>query len=226
LRNAWTTPTPPALDPATLCPKLAKFGDKDGIATLTYVAPLVLKRTAEPIEIMPDSNSVELFDKLFGADSGVGFAARIDVDASNDNSAQIGTGGTTAALCMLQLNKVGLASITISGPSATFQSREPIFVAADIPVPLAEHYPLPIPASPFFGTSGFALALSPAGAITKLQYSKKGGATDLADSAGGIAKAAEPASAANQAAEVKGQADLIVQQQRLIKCKQDPVQCT
>jgi hypothetical protein len=226
LRSAWATQTPRALDPATLCQNLVKFGDKEGNVTLTYVAPLVLKSTADAVEIVPDSNSTDLFHKLFGSDSGIGFAARITVDTSSDNSVQIGTDRFTAGLYMLQLNKVGLATITISGPDATLRSLESIFVATDIPVPLAEHYPLPIPASPFFGTSGFALTLSPAGAITKLQYSKKSAATDLADSAGGIAKVVEPPNATNQAADVKGQADLIVQQQRLIKCKQDPVQCT
>ena len=94
-------------------------------------------------------------------------------------------------------------------------SQTPIWAGgADVPQ-LGKRYTLPIPRGAAFGSQGFALALSEAGTITQLQYSKKGGAVGVLNSLAAL----KPSSAEDKANELKGEADLIAQQQRLIKCQ-------
>jgi len=77
----------------------------------------------------------------------------------------------------------------------------------------------PSPAA--FGKTAFGVGLSDYGSITSLHYGATNGAPDAA---GAIAKA-QPKTAEDKANDIKGQADLIAQQQRLITCRVSPQTC-
>jgi hypothetical protein len=97
--------------------------------------------------------------------------------------------------------------------------------SAQIPQ-VGKTFQLPIQKAPLFGSNSFELALSDSGRVTKLKYSGGGdaaGVFGVIDGALGI-KGKDP-SAADQAKDVQGEADLIYQQQRLVMCKADPTAC-
>jgi len=87
-------------------------------------------------------------------------------------------------------------------------------------------YDLPIPRAALFGKQTFSLTLSDAGAVTSIGYSKDVGIAGAMNAVGAAAVAAKPGSAADEAAQLKAQADLIAQQQRLVRCKAKPSACT
>ncbi len=86
-------------------------------------------------------------------------------------------------------------------------------------------YVLPIPHAALFGEQSFAMTLTEAGAIETITYGKKTGAAGPLNVLTAAATAAAPDSAAARAAELKGESDLIVQQQRLVRCRAQPDQC-
>ncbi len=92
-------------------------------------------------------------------------------------------------------------------------------------VPSPKTYLLPIPKAALFGKQNFALSLADSGAVTAIEYGKATGAAGPLNVLGAAATAAAPDSTAAKAAEVKAQADLIAQQQRLTRCQAHPAQC-
>lgn len=94
-------------------------------------------------------------------------------------------------------------------------------------VPVAQigrMYQLPIPHAALFGKQAFAASFAESGALLKVQYGASGGAGAAMNALDSLA-AARSDSAAQQVAEVKAQADLIYQQQRLVACLATPVDC-
>ena len=91
-------------------------------------------------------------------------------------------------------------------------------------VPTAHTYDLPIPKPALFGKQSLALVVAPSGAVTSIDYGKVSGAGDASGSLAAIL-AAPSATAVDMVAVAKDQADLIVQQQRLVQCKAKPKTC-
>lgn len=86
-------------------------------------------------------------------------------------------------------------------------------------------YPFPVPAAQPFGKQMVKVGLAESGAVTSLTYGSEQGASTLA---GTIAKAItefEEDSSATKAAEIKAQADIIAQQERLLACRASPSTC-
>jgi hypothetical protein len=86
-------------------------------------------------------------------------------------------------------------------------------------------YCLQIPEAAIFGSQKFALQLSDAGAITSITYGKGSGAAGALNAANSIATAVQPEADAARAADIKAQADIIAQQQRLMRCQTNPSTC-
>jgi hypothetical protein len=85
---------------------------------------------------------------------------------------------------------------------------------------------LPIPKAALFGKQTFSLSLSEAGTITAVDYGKQTGAAGALNAAGSIATAVDPETPTAKAADLKAQADIIAQQQRLLRCQRAPASCT
>jgi hypothetical protein len=93
----------------------------------------------------------------------------------------------------------------------------------NILVPLPTDYILPITRGAFFGTRNTELDFDSSGAITTITYNKSGGSTDVANA---VTDTATPFSPAQTAANLKDQADVIAQQQRLLNCRKDASTCS
>lgn len=106
-----------------------------------------------------------------------------------------------------------------------FDASGSAFATSQIVIPVAGTHTLPIPKAKLFGSTKVALTLADSGAITSIEYGKTTGAAGPLNVVGAAATAAAPETTAAQAADVKAQADLIAQQQRLARCHAQPSLC-
>lgn len=86
-------------------------------------------------------------------------------------------------------------------------------------------YTLPLPSPALFGKEVFSASFQESGAISSVQYSSNTGAGQALNVANSAVTAINGESTAQKAADVKAEADLIVQQQRLAQCLADPKNC-
>jgi hypothetical protein len=119
------------------------------------------------------------------------------------------------------LRKVRNAEVKLSASGQTIWTGNSIVPATG----QAGSYSLPIPKAALFGKQSFALTINEAGAIETITYGKTTGATAPVNVLGAAATAAAPETTAAKAAELKAESDLIVQQQRLARCRAKPDQC-
>jgi hypothetical protein len=94
-----------------------------------------------------------------------------------------------------------------------------------VAIPDGTNYDLPIPMAALFGMQKFSLTLNDAGAVTAVDYGKNTGAAGAANAANAVAAAVTPETAAAKAADLKAQADVIAQGQRLARCESNPTGC-
>lgn len=104
-------------------------------------------------------------------------------------------------------------------------SDETTEFSASVPVPQwGTEYDIPIPKPPMFGTNNLNLSLLASGKIKTLKYGATNGAKDLGSAFSTLSnKFAQTDS--DKAAALKAEADVIAQQQRLIKCTATPTDC-
>lgn len=140
------------------------------------------------------------------------------------NPRYLETTSTAERINTLELTKVALVSLDVTGYVADLEKKTQIW-SAPIPVPTRQSYFLPIPSPPTFGKTAFGISLSDYGSVTSIHYGSTNGGPDLSDAAGNIATALKPKSTGDRAKEIQDQADLIAQQQRLIVCQTTPTQC-
>lgn len=118
---------------------------------------------------------------------------------------------------LLELQKIGSVEIAITSSNSVDS-----FGFSRIVIPQDATYKLPIPKASLFGKQSFALTLSESGAVTSVGYGKNVGTSGALNALSSIV-GTQTVSA--EAAELKSQADLIAQQQRLVLCQTKPEQC-
>ena len=136
-------------------------------------------------------------------------------DSQSGPSYNASSAGASDNAVLLELQKVGSVEVTIS-------AGDSIIDKARIVIPSTQTYKLPIPKAASFGKQTFKVTLSEAGAVTNISYGKTAGTAGALNALGAIANVE---TAAVKAAELKAQADLIAQQQRLVRCRAKPDQC-
>jgi hypothetical protein len=129
--------------------------------------------------------------------------------------AQVPADSGAEKFATLELQKIGSVLVVIS-------NGDGIIGTSRIMVPEQETYLLPIPKAAIFGKQTFNLSLSDAGAPTSIKYGKTSGTTESLNALGDLVKSQ---GAAAKAAEFKAEAELIIQQQRLVLCQTKPDQC-
>ncbi|MEA3037765.1 MAG: hypothetical protein QOE79_278 [Sphingomonadales bacterium] len=122
---------------------------------------------------------------------------------------------------LVRLRKVRSARVRLTANGQSIWSGEAVVPTTGE----AGDYMLPIPKAALFGKQSFALTLTGSGAIDTVTYGKLTGATAAVNVLTAGATALAPQSTAAQAADLKAQSDLIVQQQRLARCRTQPDQC-
>jgi hypothetical protein len=120
---------------------------------------------------------------------------------------------------MLTLQRIANVQVDVLAKGSSIFST-------NIALPQSTTYELAIPKAAVFGKQSFSLTLAESGAVTSVDYGKLSGASGALNAATSAVGAAAPESTANKAAEVKSQADLIAQQQRLVRCQAQPDKCT
>lgn len=124
----------------------------------------------------------------------------------------------------LELNKVAVVELEIDGHAGDMFQSSRIW-AGGVPIPMRDTYQVPIPSPPMFGKTAFGIGLSDNGMVTSLHYGETNGSPDATDSASQIANLLKPKTSEERANDLKAQADLIAQQQRLIACEVSPSTC-
>lgn len=117
-------------------------------------------------------------------------------------------------------------SVSIEGGIPLFNDPEAYSQTIRVALSSAGTYKVPVPKSAAFGNTAFELAVSEAGAVTKLSYGADTGAGSMIGIGGAFRDYEEDPTTAERAAEIKAEADLIAQQARLVRCQADPKSCT
>jgi len=204
-----------------ICDKIANWG-KGKPVSLIYSGTIDLaNQLGKSVLLNPADTSRKVFAAL-GNDPNVPvMGVRVGTAPPIASGARFPAAGAGAGADYVPLTLQSTASVTVDVTA----SGSSIWTGA-ITVPLSQTYDLPIPKAALFGKQSFALALSEAGAITTVEYAKNSGAAGALNAAGAIATAETPETTATKAADVKAQADLIAQQQRLARCQANPAQCS
>lgn len=90
---------------------------------------------------------------------------------------------------------------------------------------LGTAYQIPIPEPRTFGKQVFAMTFSESGALSSVQYSSESGASQSVAGLNALAGSFKGESTSEKVERVKAEADLILQQQRLVACMADPKTC-
>lgn len=88
-----------------------------------------------------------------------------------------------------------------------------------------QEFDLPIPPAPAFGKQVVKVTLSDSGAITGITYGEEQGASAVLGTVGKAITEFQADTSAAKAAEIKAQADIIAQQERLVACRASPSTC-
>lgn len=179
------------------------------------------------IKFAPDAASKPAYDALKGVLLDRMTTTLEMTSTKADQRVMIPTAPTTVAAAdgfPLELNKVAVVNLKIDGHAGDMLQSSQIW-GGPVPVPMRETYQLAVPSPELFGKTTFGIGLSDYGSITSLHYGESNGVSDATDAVGQIAKALQPKSPEDKANDIKGQADLIAQQQRLIGCQVSPSTC-
>jgi hypothetical protein len=122
--------------------------------------------------------------------------------------------------------KLNVINFVLTGPVGDLSTSVASTVSQAV-IPTRDLVSIPIGESRPFGKITTVLTVAGSGLVNKLEYNKGSGAADLVTAASQIASQTrpQPQTAAQRAAEIQGQADLIYQQQRLVICQATPTQC-
>jgi hypothetical protein len=90
---------------------------------------------------------------------------------------------------------------------------------------LGTPYEIPIPTPKAFGKLTLTASFSESGALSSLEYTDTNGSASLVNSLSALAKSTASDTTAENVTQAKNQADLILQQQRLVLCEASPSNC-
>lgn len=187
--------------------------------TLTYEGD-VDPTKGDPQRILPDATSAAYADRLKNAIGGVCVAAKSAEVPLQPVQYKPNDGDVLIAARQPALLKIEVGTPTPgNGCSASlWQGRVPV-------AQLGKDYQLPVPRAAAFGKLTFSAAFAESGALTSVQYVSSSGAASALGAANSFATVTQGKTTADKVAEVKNEADLIAQQQRLLQCQADPKSC-
>lgn len=189
--------------------------------TLTYEGVVdVSKDVGERQEIRPDITSSFYESRLRNTINGIyavveGFVAPNEAPVNFE--AQNGD-------VVLKARQPGLVKIKV-GASGTNAQIEPIWEGELAVSQFGKDYVIPLPAPAAFGKQVVAMTFQESGALTSLQYVNNNSTGQVLNVVNSSLTEMQGETAAEKAANVKAEADLIAQQQRLARCLADPTNC-
>ncbi|CAN5500175.1 hypothetical protein BH10PSE12_BH10PSE12_08260 [soil metagenome] len=211
----------------TACKYLAD-NFKDGVASLTFSIVEDFKpfgggaagRTTEVTVIAEDSATYDEVRILMGS-------VCLNVTAPDPTPAPITYTPGTRKDVMLKMRQPARVPVAVlqAEDLACAGTKGGIWKGIALVPQLGTSYDLPIPSAPVFGKQTFKLGLAESGAITALTYGKESGAASALTTAAKAIDAVDGSTVTERAAELKARADVIAQQERLIRCNNDPKAC-
>jgi hypothetical protein len=186
------------------CHIIDSWGNSKPI-TLNYRVTINSENLGQTLNFEPTPDSYELYERL--KDQLPDLTVKCDIISKSDSRGSYAQ-STTASNdeVLLELQKISSATISIG-------DRNGLIGYARIVIPEDDTYTLPIPKAALFGKQIFSVSLSEAGAIMSIGYGKNAGTAGALNALGSIVSTQ---TAETKAAELKAQADLIAQQQRLV----------
>ena len=190
--------------------------------TLIFEGPVDLEATPGVWgKIEPEIGSAFYFSNLELAMGGV----CAGVTSVTAGSAPIDPAVSNSGDMPLRLRQPGRIAVRVAGRGPNGPCAVPIWNGVVSAGQAGVEYDLPIPRAALFGKQAFAMSVSEAGSLLSVQYGQEVGTASLLNAAGAALTAAKSDTAAQQAADLKSEADLIFQQQRLALCKAKPSEC-
>ena len=222
--------TLPGIPANTACGLIETFGGKEKMVSLVYSGGEKFDQAGpRPAVILKlDAGSPEyheLIDRALGTLCfGVG-APKKDPMPINVTAAE-----TARAAINVKLRQPARVPVFVSegadAQCAGADNAKKIWSGGAVVPQLGDPYSLPVPKAALFGKQSMELALTESGLITTLKYGKESGTAGMLNVLNAGLTEAKPDTAAARAAEIKAEADLIAQQQRLIRCQLDASKCT
>lgn len=123
--------------------------------------------------------------------------------------------GRSDRVVLMKLQKTAYSEVSISADGTKIGDSR-IFV------PTPEVFELPIPKAALFGKQSFSINVSDSGALTSVAYGTTAGAAGVMNALGSIASTQTEAT---KAAELKAEADIMAQQQRIVVCQTNRDEC-
>lgn len=196
------------------CQQIKDFGGGKPL-TVTYSGSVSLTDAATT-DIMPDADSAFYADTF--KDVLRPITATVEGHSVPDAPVAFAAGIKDVILTARQPGTVRI-KMRIAGVDKPVWNDE-LVVAA-----FGTDYSLPIPRPVAFGKKTLAVSFAESGAIKSIQYVSNTGAGQTLNVANAGLTALQGDTTAQKAADIKAEADLIQQQQRLVTCKADPATC-
>jgi hypothetical protein len=207
------------------CDKISA-ASKDKPLVLTYNLENPITYTSEfatEIPLKPDPPSEALANDLAAFLPALTVRVGAKPAAANGARYDVGKAASEDA-ALLTLPDTGPVRLTVLATPRDGKPAKTV-LSTVVVAPLGTTYQLPIPRGALFGKRSVSLALTDSGALTTVGYAAGSGAADAATSVSDVLAPFAAKTTAQKAADLKDQADLIAQQQRLLKCETDPTNC-
>jgi hypothetical protein len=218
--------------------KYIRANGKDNVITLTYILrepfDQAIRQGAQPIDLpvrklQVISTDQERFNAMQPLLTELCFYIRIP--ASSKPRIEYSRGARSDIEVKLREPapvdaSIATGSETECSESSAIKDATPRVWRATLLIPqFGKTYPFPVPAAQPFGKQVVKFGLADSGAVTSLTYGSEQGSSSLL---GSVAKAIDEFkedSSSAKAAEIKAQADIIAQQERLLACRVSPSTC-
>lgn len=190
-----------------------------GPVPLKYPDLVVASR--QTLSLQYDSSSATAFNTVSPYFPGDKLVPTVYVETAQDIK-PVGESGTPGGV---PVKFPRMHKVTLNAYWGVDERAKPMLVQTqDIFIPdekpgAGRTFVLHIPPSTMFGTQKMVVGLADSGAITDIHYVKGSGAAGALEAGQSVLNSLKPESAADKANELKAQADLIYQQQRLAACR-------
>lgn len=189
--------------------------------SVTYEGSVDPTREGQGQTIPPDASGKLYVDRIGSAIGGI-----CAVVVSSRRPASPSQYKATDDELLLKVRQPGWAEFAVRVGAPDSCRLEPSLWSGLIPVAqLGVSYDLPIPRPATFGKQVFSATFAESGALKSVQYASETGAAQTAGALNSLVTIAQGETLSQKLAEVKGEADLIAQQQRLVSCLADPKSC-
>ena len=189
--------------------------------TLTYEGVVDLGRGPRDKQDIPPDTASEAYAKALAKSIGTVFA----VVEGNETSRAPATYEAHARDVLLTARQPGMVTIKVMTGAAKGFEDEKVWQGKLPAAQLGTTYSVPIPGPTTFGKLNLAASFEESGAISSLQYAANTGTVQALNATGAALTTMQGETTAQKAADVKAEADLIAQQQRLVQCLADPRSC-